>query len=259
MKSFPKYITLITCLFFGCFNTSVYATTNDNQNEQIKDPYEKFNRIMFDFNDAIDECCLKPTAKLYKKIVPRPLKKGIHHIFQNLHGGSIILNDLLQANFYQATSDSWRFIINSTLGIGGFFDIASDIGLPHNQTNFGITLAKWGYKESNYIVLPFWGPSTIRDAIGLPVDYFTSIYPYVPVDQRNFAGSIEILDLRAQALRFEEVYETLAIDPYLFSRDAYLQHTDYLIKRSYELDNPYTQKKTEPVEKEPQDTYYLDE
>ena len=219
MKLFSKSIILIALLLAGCFSPLSYAEVEENENNQdnqIKDPYEKFNRVMFEFNDTVGEYCLKPIARLYKKIVPRPLNKGIHHILQNVYSESSIFNDLLQANFYQATSDSWRFVVNSTIGLGGFFDVASDIGLPSNSTNFGITLAKWGYKDSNYLVLPFWGPSTMRDTFGLPIDYLTSIYPHVPdVGRRNVLAGIEILDIRAQALRFEDVYEMSYNQPVL--------------------------------------------
>lgn len=259
MKSFFKYILLFSFLFASFFVLLCYAEDDENLTPEIKDPYEKFNRAVFQFNDTFDKCCLKPVAKLYKKIMPIPLNKGITHIFQNLRSGSAIFNDLLQANFYQTTSDSWRFAINSTIGIGGLFDVAAEFGLPYNSTNFGITLAKWGYQDSNYLVLPFWGATTVRDTLGLPADYLTSIYPYIPnIAQRNAIGGVEILDTRAQALRFEHVYETLALDRYIFIRNAYLQHRKYLVKRSQELDNPYIEKTPKESENS-QDIYYLDE
>ena len=129
------------------------------------DPYEPFNRVMYNFNDFIDRALLKPAAKLYNKIMPIPLRKGISNIFSNLDNIPTVANDVLQTNFYQAASDSWRFAINSTVGIAGFFDVAEDLGLERNFEDLGLTFAQWGWKTSNYLVLPFIGPSTVRDGL----------------------------------------------------------------------------------------------
>lgn len=208
------------------------------------DPYEKFNRIMYNFNDLLDRAILKPIATVYEKIMPKPVAKGISHMFYNIDTIPTVINDLLQANFYQATSDAWRLGINSTIGIVGFFDVASHMGLEPNKEDFGLTLAKWGYKNSNYLVLPFYGPSTPRDTIGMPVDYFLfSIYPHIyPPRSRYEVYGLGVVVRRADLLRYQNVFEQAAVDKYVFLRDAYMQRRAYLIQRNKELGDPYLEK-----------------
>lgn len=198
-----------------------------------KDPYEKFNRAMFIFNDNLDFYLIKPVAQLYNAILPKPLNKGIHNFFNNLGELPIIANDLLQFNFYQMTKDASRFLINSTLGIGGLFDMATRMHMPYFQNDFGLTLAKWGYGDSNYIVLPVLGPNTIRDGLGIPVDYFGfSIYPYIqPQSTRAQLLTLFMVDHRANLLQFEPVLEEAAIDRYVFMRNAYMQHRAFQIEQ----------------------------
>jgi phospholipid-binding lipoprotein MlaA len=150
------------------------------------DPYEKFNRVMYNFNQGFDILVLKPLSTLYVKIVPKPLAKGFGNFFNNIDNVPTVINDVLQGNIYQATSDSWRLVINTSVGVLGFFDVASTIGLEPNSQDLGLTLARWGYKNSNYLVIPFLGPSTVRDAFAWPVNYeFFTIYPYIyPVRTR---------------------------------------------------------------------------
>jgi phospholipid-binding lipoprotein MlaA len=211
-----------------------------------KDPNEKFNRVMFHFNDFLDTFILKPAATLYVKIVPKPLVKGITNIYANVDTIPTVFNDVLQGNIYQATNDSWRFAINSTAGILGFFDWASDMGLEPNKEDFGLTLARWGYVNSNYLVLPFFGPSSLRDGLGIPVDYYGfSIYPYIkPTNTRYAVYGVGTVSRRADLLRFQNVFDQATMDKYVFLRDAYTQRRAYLIQRNKELGNPYLEKKT---------------
>ncbi|RDI41710.1 MlaA family lipoprotein [Aquicella lusitana] len=206
------------------------ATTTANN----KDPLERFNRVMFTFNDKLDQFILKPVATVYNKIMPKPLNKGIHNFFNNIGELPTIANDVLQLNFYQASNDFWRFGVNTTVGILGFFDVASRINLKYYSNDFGLTLAAWGYKSSNYLVLPFFGPSTIRDGIGLPVDYFAfSVYPYIEPDSTRYAVyALGAVDRRAQLLKFESVMEEAALDKYVFVRNAYLQRRSYQIEQN---------------------------
>jgi phospholipid-binding lipoprotein MlaA len=222
-------------------NEEAYASDQPAANP---DPYEKFNRVMFTFNDKLDQFVLKPVATLYNKIVPKPLVKGISNIFSNIDTIPTVINDGLQGNIYQATSDAWRLGINSTIGILGFFDPATSMGLEHNSEDFGLTLAQWGYKNSNYLVLPFFGPSTPRDGLGLPVDYYLfSIYPYItPVTARYELYGLGIVSRRADLLHFQSVMEQASLDRYVFLRDAYMQRRSYLIQRNKELGDPYLEK-----------------
>lgn len=209
-----------------------------------KDPLEKLNRVIFIFNDKLDFYLIKPVAQLYNAIIPKPLNKGIHNFFNNLGELPTIANDLLQFNFYQTVKDVSRFGINTTMGIGGLFDIATRMHLPYFQNDFGLTLARWGYKDSSYLVLPVLGSNTIRDGIGIPVDYFEfSIYPYVrPQSTRYQLLGLFMVDLRASLLQFEPVLEEAAIDRYVFMRNAYMQHRAFQIEQVKHLS--YKERKT---------------
>jgi phospholipid-binding lipoprotein MlaA len=234
-KNFQKLV-----IFLFLLANPVFAMTAVNP----KDPYERFNRLVFAFNDVIDNAILQPLAKLYNKIVPKPLNKRISNFYNNIDTVPTVLNDVLQANFYQATSDAWRLIINSTAGILGFFDIGSEIGLEPNTEDFGLTLAQWGYKNSNYLVLPFIGPTTFRDGIGFFINYqYLTIYPYIyPVNERYRLYFLGLVQRRADLAHFQNVMDEAALDKYVFMRDAYMQRRNYLIERNQELSNPYMNK-----------------
>ena len=211
---------------------------DDDITDDTKDPLERFNRAMFMFNDKLDYYLIKPVAEIYNDIVPRPLNKGIHNFFNNLGEVPTIINDFLQFNFFQGFRDIARFSINSTIGIGGFFDLATRMQLPYFQNDFGLTLARWGYKDSSYLVLPVFGSNTIRDGIfGLPVDYFEfSVYPYIrPQSTRFQLLTLFMVDHRASLLQFEPVLEEAAIDKYVFMRNAYMQHRAFQIEQVQHL------------------------
>ncbi|MBX3709862.1 MAG: VacJ family lipoprotein [Gammaproteobacteria bacterium] len=223
---------------------SAAMTQADDQNGMIddsaledamynKDPLEKFNRVMFTFNDKLDIYLVKPIAELYNAIIPKPLNKGIHNFFNNLGEVPTIVNDWLQLNFYQSVKDMSRLVINSTMGIGGLFDIATRMNLPYFQNDFGLTLSAWGYKDSSYLVLPFLGSNTIRDGIGIPVDYFEfSVYPYIKPQSRLYQVlGLFFIDHRAHLLQYEPILEEVAVDKYVFMRNAYMQHRAYQIEQ----------------------------
>lgn len=213
------------------------------------DPYESFNRPMFVFNDWVDKLILKPIASLYNTIVPKPLSKGLSNIFSNIDMIPTIINDVLQFNLYQATSDTWRFAINSTIGIAGFFDVASEIGLEPNKEDFGLTLAQWGWTQSNYLVLPILGPGTVRDQFAWPFNTYMTIYPYIQNDNWRYGlYGTNIIVKRAELLRYDNVLQEAALDRYTFVRDAYFQRRAYLIERNKQLGNPYLEKNINLVE-----------
>lgn len=220
---------------------SASAVEARNQYTNPQDPYEGFNRKMFAFNEEIDKIIFKPVATLYIKIIPKPLSKCLSNFFNNIDTVPTLINDVLQGNFYQATSDAWRLGINTTVGLIGFFDVASQIGLEPNKEDFGLTLAHWGYKNSNYLVLPFLGPGTVRDQLGWAINYqYMTIYPYIyPIHSRYQLYFGGIVVRRAEYLHYQNVFEQAALDPYTFIRDAYLQRRNYLIERNKELGNPY--------------------
>jgi phospholipid-binding lipoprotein MlaA len=246
MKRWPLKIknSLLTGLA-ACLTFSAAASFADSPRPiNPADPYEPFNRLMFNFNDFMDKVLLKPVATLYNKIMPKPVSKGISNMFSNVDTITTVANDVLQFNFYQATSDTWRFMINTTIGIGGFFDVAEHMGLERNVEDLGLTFAKWGWKDTNYLVLPFIGPSTVRDGIAWPINYEAlTIYPWLqPVGTRYAVYFTGVVSKRAELLRFENVMEQAALDRYVFMRDAYLQNRKYRIERNEQLSDPYVEK-----------------
>lgn len=201
---------------------------------ETPDALATYNRVVFHFNDTLDRLFLKPVAVLYNKLLPRPLHRAVTNFFSNIDTIPTIVNDLLQIKIYYALNDSWRLFINSTVGILGLFDPASHIGLMPHHEDFGLTLAYWGYKESNYFEVPFFGSGTIRDALGWPVDYFFfSVYPYItdPV-VRYGVYAVGVVDRRSNFLQYQDVMDQVMIDRYVFYRNAYLQHRRYQIEEN---------------------------
>lgn len=203
----------------------------------VKDPFEKVNRVVFRFNDAVDQIVLKPIATFYNAVMPHPLNRGVHNFFMNINNVTTAANDILQLHFQQAANDLWRLGINSTIGIGGLFDVAGRMGLPPYSNDFGITMAHYGYTNSTFIVIPFFGPNTIRDGLSIPVDYYAfSIYPYIEPPSSGWQlYGLGVIDLRAQLLQYQSVLDEAAIDKYSFQRNAYLQRRAYKIKQNEQL------------------------
>lgn len=205
------------------------AGVEDNEggvDEQLnRDPWEGFNRKVFVFNDTADHYVLAPIARGYRAVTPDPVETGIGNVFSNIFEITTIANDLLQFELGQAGSDTGRFIINSTIGIFGIFDVASKVGLKKHDQDFGLTLAAWGVESGPYVMLPFLGPTTVRDGMGKLVDGRTTDYvaqlDHVPT--RNQLMALREVDTRAGLLDFEKL---ITGDRYTFIRDVYLQHRD---------------------------------
>ncbi len=205
------------------------------------DPFESYNRSVYRFNDSFDRYLLKPVAQGYDAITPDFAQKGVGNFFSNLDDVLVIANDLLQLKFVQSLKDTGRFIINSTLGLFGLIDWASDMGLEKNHEDFGQTLGYWGVPAGPYFVLPFLGPSTIRDTGGLAVDssYFDPVYKnlqkgFPPPSHKNSQAvwgmvTLDAVDTRAGLLKAEAVLEEAALDKYSFIREAYLQKRKSLV------------------------------
>ncbi len=256
-KKFSAFMTILaSSILLSACATNGSATTKGDQAKTPTTPHhdrlESFNRTMFGLNKELDTYIMKPVATFYNKAMPRPLNNGINNFYANINTVPTIVNDLLQANFYQATSDTWRLGINTTAGVGGLFDVASHMGLDSNVETFGLTLASWGWTNSTYVVLPFFGPNTIRSTVGKPVDWFFSVQrqitPWWP--KRIAVYALQFVNERAQLLRYQGVFDQAALDPYVFVRNAYLQRQAYLIKRNKELDDPYTPEETKQYEYE---------
>lgn len=194
------------------------------------DPYEPMNRKIHNFNMALDATMLKPPARFYKAVVPDPVKAGVNNAFNNVLMLPSVANDVLQGQFNYAIKDTWRFLINSTFGLAGFIDIADKrFSLPPHYNDLGLTFAKWGNKKSPYIVIPFLGPSTVRDGVALPFDYMFTPYYYLGSGLAlTSLAALRYVDLRSQLLSTEPILGE-AIDQYSFIRDAYMQRRNFQI------------------------------
>lgn len=190
-----------------------------------KDPFESFNRGMYRFNDAVDKSVLKPAAQGYNAVMPSPVKTAVTNFFSNLDDVTVTLNDLLQLKIVQGITDFERVLFNSTFGIFGLIDVATSMGLEKHNEDFGQTLGYWGIRSGPYLVLPFFGPSSVRDGIGLYADSQTSMLKEVEhIPTRNQMYALNTVSTRANLLDEEKIVDEASIDPYSFRRDAYLQH-----------------------------------
>ncbi|CAD5379515.1 VacJ family lipoprotein [Pseudomonas sp. OF001] len=193
-----------------------------------EDPWEAFNRPVFVFNDTLDIWALKPLARGYQAVTPQFLEDGIGNVFANLGEVGNFANNSLQGKFHAAGVDTARFLINTTVGVGGFFDVARHAGLLRNDEDFGQTLGAWGVSSGPYLVLPFFGPSSPRDASGLAVDSLHSFYRAIDhVPTRNTTRAVDVVDTRAELLSAEKV---VTGDKYVFIRNAYLQNREFKVQ-----------------------------
>lgn len=188
------------------------------------DPLEPVNRGIYQFNDTFDKAVMKPAAKGYKAVVPSPVRTGVGNFFGNLGDVVVTANDVLQLKLGRAASDFTRVAFNTTFGVLGVFDVATGWGLPKHTADFGLTLGRWGVGNGPYLVLPFLGPSTLRDSAGLYADsYIDPVWNTDPVSARNSMVALDAVDTRARALGLERLVQEAALDPYVFVREAYLQ------------------------------------
>ncbi len=195
------------------------------------DPLERMNRGTYRFNDAIDRAALKPIASAYRKGVPQVVRTGISNVLGHLAFTTTIVNDLLQLKLTDTAADIGRFIINSTLGIGGLLDPATRIGIRRNEEDFGQTLGRWGLPSGPYLVLPLLGPSTLRDAPAMAADMQTDLRVQLDLDDntRIAVGVLAVVSLRAELLSLDEPISS-AYDPYAFIRDAWLQRREFQVR-----------------------------
>jgi len=206
------------------------ATSCTKQPLSPTDPYESANRKTCGFNMVADNLFFKPIAKAYVAITPNFLQAGIHNMFKNIFTTTTVANDLFQGRIDFAAADTTRIILNSTLGILGFFDVAAKhFKLPYHYEDFGMTLAYWGATNSKYLMVPIFGPRTFRDAFGIPFDIATNPLAYItPFWMAVAAGAAAMVDTRAQYLAADAMVAQ-SFDPYTFLRDAYLQNRAQMI------------------------------
>lgn len=221
-----KYVVIsiaLASVLAGCA-----STTN-------KDPLEGINRGVYKFNDMADRAVIKPVATAYKTVTPSPIRKGISNFFSNIGTLTTVINDLLQFKFAHAFTDAGRFVINSTFGIAGLIDVASMDNIEKRNEDFGQTLGHWGVDTGAYLVLPFVGPSTVRDTAGLVFDTVTSdpityTHNIDEIRLHNQLRTAQLVDKRTQLLDATDIVDNASIDPYAFLRDAYLQRRASLVQ-----------------------------
>ena len=195
-----------------------------------RDPLEGVNRAVFAFNDRADDIVFRPAARLYRNVTPRVLRDAVRNFFNNIDDLFIGANNLLQGKPVDAAHDWLRLAVNTTLGLLGFIDWASDMGLEKHNEDFGQTLGRWGVGNGMYLVLPLLGPSTLRDTAALPVDWAGDpVLQHTPVDERNALTATRVVSRRADLLEATRTLEEAALDRYVFLREATLQRRRSLI------------------------------
>lgn len=226
------FLKACTLLLLGSFLAGCATTQNQKMTGSQRDPWEGMNRSVFNFNESFDDSVAKPIATGYKKVMPVPVARAVGNFFSNLNDVVVIVNDVLQFKFPEVMYDTSRFLVNSTLGVGGLVDFASDMGLQKRQEDFGQTLGFYGINSGPYMVLPFIGPSSVRDTVGFAVDGFTNprivlsaIVPYASIP----VYLVNSVDTRAKLLETKETLDQAALDKYEFIRDAYLQQRHSLV------------------------------
>jgi phospholipid-binding lipoprotein MlaA len=203
-----------------------------------QDPWESWNRGVYNVNDKLDRAVAKPIAKTYVRAVPAPARTGVSNFFANLRTTTVMVNDALQGKFGAAANDLARFVVNTTVGFGGLLDPASQMGLDKNDEDFGQTLGAWGVPPGPFLELPILGPSDSRDGPGRVVDIFTSPTHYVANNWISYGIYLpSALDARAGLLSLDETLKKV-FDPYAFIRDAYLQRRAYLVSDGKVTEEP---------------------
>jgi len=202
-----------------------------NHTPESHDPWERMNRSIYSFNDTVDHYALEPVAKGYRAITPNLVEHGVSNFFSNLWDIKVFVNDVLQLKPVQASADLGRFLLNSTVGIAGVVDVASKVGLEKHHEDIGQTLAHWGVASGPYVVLPFLGPSTVRDGFGLGVDvvYLDPLQYVNDQGTQNALYALAFVDVRASLLEATDILDEAALDRYTFVREAYLQRRQSLI------------------------------
>ena len=202
-----------------------FALSGCATNGDPRDPLEPLNRGIYKFNDTVDKAVIKPVAQGYKAVLPNPIRTGVTNFFSNINDVFVAVNNVLQFKLNDAVSDVGRIIANTTFGVGGIFDVASNWGMEKHNEDFGQTLGYWGIGDGPFLMLPILGPSNVRDTVGL-VAYFEldPVLRLHNIPERNSLSTLRFVNTRARMLDAEKVLDEAALDPYTFLRDAYIQH-----------------------------------
>ena len=240
------------------FSGAILLAAQGGCSVQGVDPWEKSNRFFYSFNDGLDRVALKPASDAYVAVTPKVVRDCFSNALDNLMYLDVILNDFLQGKVGQGLSDTGRMAANSTAGLGGLFDIATPLNMPAHENDLGITLGKWGVKPGPYIVLPLLGPSTARDLPAIPMGIVTNPMFWIdpPLAASASVGALTMVDGRSRADKEFKFRNAAALDPYVFTRDGYLQYREGLIRDGvpatgpsiYDEDfTPATQPTTQPA------------
>ena len=224
----------VTCLFVGC--ASIPAGVEPSP----RDPWEPFNRSVFEFNEGLDTYLLKPVVAAYRFILPEIVREGIYNFFSNYSDIYTALQNLLQGKPDYAFNDIMRVAVNTLFGLGGLMDVATPGGLEKHKEDWGQTFGVWGIPSGPYVVLPFFGPSTVRDTFGTAADLETDyLFKYIPdVGLRNSITGLRVVNARNTYYEAGDLLDGAAIDKYSFLRDAYLQRREYQINEGREDEEP---------------------
>ncbi len=227
MRAKPQLLAAVVAAaaLTGCANVS-----------QVEhDPWESVNRGVYGFNDAADRVLVKPLARGYRTVLPGFARRGVSNFFDNLVTPRSSLNNFLQGKPGRGMSDIGRFVINSTIGLGGLIDVATPSGIEATDEDFGQTLAVWGVGDGPYVVLPFLGPRTLRDTIAMPFDFAADpLYHYDETSVKDKLRVLQIINLRSRLLAADALLEE-SNDPYITLRESYLQNREYEV---YDGDPP---------------------
>ena len=220
---------LTAAMLAGCATQKVTLTDPEH------DPWEGYNRKVHSFNQSLDKAVFRPIAKGYDAVMPDAPQRGVRNFFRNLDYPVTLLNSLLQGKLERAFTSTSRFLMNSTIGVLGFFDVATKVGIPYYREDFGQTLAVWGWKDSRYLVMPFLGPFTVRDVLGRSFYGYFHPVSYMIREHNDYRPLIvDLITLRAELLPLQADIDAAA-DPYVLVRDVYLQKREYEI---YDGDPP---------------------
>lgn len=224
-QSWPLLLVLATLLLSvaGC------ASLPPGAKPDPRDRFERTNRAIYSFNVKVDHAILRPTARTYVRIVPRGARTAVSNFLSNLTYTTTIINDFLQGQFRNGASDTTRLVVNTLFGLGGLFDVATPSGLDRHSADFGQTLGKWGVHSGPYVMLPFLGPSTVRDSVGLLADEYTTPRAYIKDPWVRWPiFTVDLIDHRANLLDLDK-YIDQSFDPYAFLRNTWLQRRNYQI------------------------------
>ena len=228
MHKVVKKLSLLTLLIIGSMSISNIGYSSDN------DPLEPMNRAIFGFNEIVDDNILEPVAKGYRYVTPDPVERSVSNFFNNLGEINTIINSALQMKIDKTITSSSRLAINSTVGVFGLFDVATSLGIQREREDFGQTLGFYGISSGPYLVLPFFGPSSFRDAPGFYADVMmeksiSPVYTELHHEERQTIQATNVIDTRANLLKATKILDTAAKDKYIFLRESYLQRRAKLV------------------------------